>query len=90
MVITLFRITALLEALSWFALLFTMYLKYGASMPEPNKVVGMAHGLLFLAYVVLAFRVSVEREWSVRMLFIAQLCSLIPGGTVYVERKMLR
>jgi integral membrane protein len=89
MLIKIFRVMALLEALSWFALLFTMYLKYAASMPEPNKVVGMAHGLLFLGYVALAFQVSAQRAWSLRELIIAQLCSLVPGGTIYVERKML-
>lgn len=88
--LTLFRVTALLEALSWFGLLGTMYLKYMMEMPEPNKVVGMAHGVLFLAYVLLAFQVSEQQEWRAKELLIALIASLLPGATIYVERAMLK
>ena len=45
-----FRIAAIAEGFSWIALLFTMYLKYGQQMPEPNQWVGMIHGVLFIGY----------------------------------------
>ena len=84
-----FRVVAVLEALSWFALLFTMYLKYGLNQPGPNQVTGMAHGILWVVYVLLALRVSSAVAWSRRELLIVFVASLIPGATVYVERRML-
>ena len=44
-----FRILAFMEGLSFLLILFiTMPLKYLYEMPEPNLVVGMAHGVLFV------------------------------------------
>ena len=40
-----FRIMAIAEGFSWLGLLVTMYLKYGQALPEPNKWVGMIHGV---------------------------------------------
>ena len=52
--LTAFRITAILEGISYLLLFaLTMPLKYWADMTEPNKVVGYAHGFLFIAYVVI-------------------------------------
>lgn len=84
-----FRVIAVLEALSWIALLFTMYLKYAQGQPEPNQITGMAHGVLFMLYVVLAIQVAPDLSWSRRQLLVALIASLIPGATIYVERRML-
>ena len=90
LLIHLFKWSALLEALSWFALLGTMYLKYIENIPGPNRVVGMAHGLLFMAYVALVFAVADELKWGKREMGIALVASLIPGATLYVERVMMQ
>ena len=84
-----FRIVAVLEALSWFALLFTMYLKYGLNQPEPNQVTGMAHGILSVLYVGLAIQIAADVTWGKKQLIIALVASLIPGATIYVERTMI-
>ena len=84
-----FRVIAVLEALSWFALLFTMYLKYGLNEPEPNQVTGMAHGILSVIYVGLALKISDDIPWSRQQLIIVLVASLIPGATIYVERRMM-
>ena len=49
-----FRLVALLEAVSWVGLLVGMYFKYlGTPRTEIGvKVFGMAHGLIFLGFVV--------------------------------------
>ena len=49
-----FRLVALLEAVSWVGLLVGMYFKYlGSPRTEVGvKVFGMAHGLVFIAFVV--------------------------------------
>ena len=49
-----FRLIALAEAVSWVGLLIGMYFKYlGTPRTEIGvKVFGMAHGLIFIAFVV--------------------------------------
>jgi len=86
----LFRITAILEGISYLALFaLTMPLKYMADLPLPNKYVGSAHGVLFIAYVVLAIVVWVHQKWSFKRLAIFLIASLLPFATFYVERKYL-
>ncbi len=90
MMIKLFKITALLEGVSLLLLLFiAMPLKYIWEMPQMVQVVGMAHGILFLAYIVLAIMVYNELKWSLKTLAIVMIASIIPFGTFYVEKKYL-
>lgn len=87
----LFRITAILEGLSYLALFgFSMPLKYWAGLPQYNIYIGYVHGFLFLAYIGLAivFFVQKNQKWGqlVRLL----LASLLPFGTFYIEERYLR
>ncbi|WKN31233.1 DUF3817 domain-containing protein [Porifericola rhodea] len=85
------RIAAILEGISYLLLLFvTMPLKYLAHMPEPNMLVGYAHGFLFIAYIALVVLVAFQERWKLKSTFIALAASLIPFATFYVESKMLR
>lgn len=48
-----FKWISILEGISFLLLLFiAMPLKYLFEMPEMVKQVGMAHGILFIAYVI--------------------------------------
>jgi integral membrane protein len=67
-----------------------MILKYKFSMPEPNYVVGLAHGILFLLYIVLLLQVSFLYRWSILKIFMAFLASLIPFGTFYADKVLFR
>ena len=67
-----------------------MILKYSFAMPGPNYVVGMAHGLLFIAYVFLLLQVSVQHKWTVLKAGLAFAASLLPFGTFYAERKLFQ
>lgn len=85
-----FKITAFLEGVSLLLLLFVaMPLKYIWNMPEMVQVVGMAHGILFLLYIVMAIMVYNELKWNLKILAIVMAASVIPFGTFYVERKYL-
>ncbi len=89
--ITSFRLISYLEGISYLAILFvTMPLKYLFSSPEPNKVIGMAHGFLFLAYIVFAFLIKQEKKWNNKTLGIVLLCSIIPFGTFWMDSKYLK
>ncbi len=87
----LFRATAILEGISYLALFgITMPLKYWAEILEPNKVVGYAHGVLFIAYVVIAIVFCWERKWSIKRFMVLFLASLLPFGTFYADKKYLK
>ncbi|TGL55817.1 DUF3817 domain-containing protein [Leptospira kemamanensis] len=82
-----FRILAFLEGLSFLTILFiTMPLKYLYQNPEPNKIVGLVHGLLFLLYLVELFQVKVEYDWKMKKTILAALASVIPFGTFFAEK----
>ncbi|MEX0995475.1 MAG: DUF3817 domain-containing protein [Flavobacteriaceae bacterium] len=85
-----FKIVALLEGVSLLLLLFiAMPLKYIWELPKMVQVVGMAHGILFLAYVAIAIVVYNELKWTLKTLMIVLIASIIPFGTFYVEKKYL-
>ena len=86
-----FRVTAILEGISYLLLFsLTMPLKRLADIPEPNIYVGNAHGVLFIAYTVLALLVCFEKKWTIKRFLILFLASLLPFGTFYIEKKYLK
>jgi integral membrane protein len=84
------RIIAFMEGCSYLLLGFTMILKYKFSMPQPNYIVGFAHGILFVLYIVLLLQVSFLYRWSIVKMFMAFLASLIPFGTFYADKVLFR
>ncbi|WP_411895147.1 DUF3817 domain-containing protein [Winogradskyella sp. A2] len=87
----LFRITAVLEGLSYIILLFiAVPIKYLFEDPQYVKMLGMPHGLFFMAYIVLAVMVGADLKWNNKTLFIVLIASIIPFGTFYIDKKYLR
>ncbi len=86
-----FRLTAILEGLSYLALFaFSMPLKYWAGIPEYNIYIGYAHGVLFLLYIGLAVVCFIEYKWPWNLLIKMLLASVLPFGTFYIEENYLR
>jgi integral membrane protein len=85
-----FRIIAFLEGCSFILFGITMPLKYVLKMPKPNYFVGMAHGVLFIAYVVLLALVVIQYKWSFKKAILAFLASFVPFGTFYADKKLFR
>ncbi len=81
---------AIVEGISYISFGLTMPLKYVYGIKEPNYVVGMAHGVLFIAYVLWVLRVHFNRKVSYSKTFIMLVASLVPFMTFWVERKMLK
>lgn len=89
--LTSFKWVARGEGISLLILLFiAMPLKYIWDDPSWVKVVGMIHGVLFVAYVAWAIWVYLELKWSLQRLALVILASIIPFGTFYVENKYLK
>ncbi|MDA7578716.1 DUF3817 domain-containing protein [Flavobacteriales bacterium] len=89
--ITLFRIIAFLEGTSYLLLLFVgVPFKYLNGNDYIVKLLGMPHGLLFVAYIFIAIYLGLNQDWSFRKKLIVLASSVIPFGTFYVEFKYLR
>lgn len=85
-----FRIISTLEALSFLLLLgIAMPLKYIWEEPEMVRIVGMVHGILFVLYVVGAYFLKEKLNWPWRTLAVVMLCSILPFGPFYAEKKYL-
>jgi len=86
------RLLGLLEGWSFVVLLFiAMPLKYFADQPGAVRVVGMAHGVLFLALVGAALQAQLEDDaWPWRRTALIVLGALLPFGPFVVEHKVLR
>ncbi|HYX34112.1 MAG TPA: DUF3817 domain-containing protein [Oligoflexus sp.] len=87
---SLFRWIGRFEGLSFLLLLgIAMPLKYIWGQPEAVRIVGMAHGGLFLAYVAMANYVALALGWSKRVWFLSMVASVLPLGTFIFEKKYL-
>ena len=87
----LFRWIAILEGISYLVLLgICMPLKYIFDIPEPTYPVGLAHGILFVAYCSLVVLWAYRLKWPVKQTFFALGASLLPIAPFIVERKLLR
>ena len=85
------RLVAFLEGASLLVLLFVaMPLKYLAGQPAAVRHVGMAHGLLFVLYVLLVIQVAIEYRWAVSKALLALLASVVPFGTFWADRRLFR
>lgn len=83
-----FRVVAFLEGCSFLLFAITMPLKYKLDMPKPNYVVGMAHGFLFLLYIVLLIQVAAEYKWGFKKIALSFIASLVPFGTFWAAKKV--
>nr|WP_321234924.1 DUF3817 domain-containing protein [uncultured Psychroserpens sp.] len=86
-----FRIIAILEGVSYLLLLFIASpYKYFTEDETYVRLLGMPHGILFLAYIVFAIVVGQQLKWKTRTLLIVLIASVIPFGTFYIEKKYLK
>lgn len=88
--IKVFKWVSILEALSFLLLLLiAMPLKYIFNLPQMVQIVGMAHGILFISYLVGAIFIYNLLNWKFNTLLLVVACSVIPFGPLYVEKKYL-
>ncbi len=86
-----FKIIALLEGVSYILLLFVgVPLKYIGDNDVLVKLLGMPHGILFVAYVILALAIRSLLDWDLKTTFIVLIASILPFGTFYINKKYLQ
>lgn len=87
---TLFRVFALLETITWTMLIVAMLLKYvveSATGPCRSPTV---HGLVFIAYALLAAVVAVNQRWKLGLAALAVASAVVPYATIPMERWLAR
>ncbi|TDW51466.1 integral membrane protein [Flavobacterium sp. 270] len=87
-----FKVTAILEGISYLVL-FANMLIIKTNNPELYhtllRPLGMAHGVLFIGYIILAFLLRKPQNWDLKTFGIILIASLVPFGTFYIEKKYL-
>ena len=85
-----FRFVGWFEGASFLLLLLVaMPLKYLADLPEMVSVVGMAHGILFMLYLLAAVHAAIEESWGLSRLGLALVASVLPFGPFLFDRYVL-
>jgi integral membrane protein len=91
LLIRIFRIAAITEAITWLGLLASMYEKYIAHTHSAAiQIFGTLHGYAWLAYVLVVFLVRAEYKWGNRMTVLALVASVPPVATIPFERWAVR
>ena len=83
------RILGNIEGISYLLLLgVAMPMKYYFEMPMAVKIVGMAHGVLFVAYCLLLAACMKKFIWTLKFGAYLFIATLIPFGTFVTDRKL--
>ena len=84
------RAIAWMEGVSFLLFGVSTPLKYGFDIPEPNYIIGMVHGILFVIYNLLILKHSKLKNWSIREIIFLCFLSLVPFGTFYGDHKYFK
>lgn len=75
------------EAASFILLLgIAMPLKYLAGIPQAVSVVGMAHGVLFIAYLYMVHECRMQFKWPFWVAALGALASVAPLGPYIFDK----
>ena len=77
------------EGISYLVLLFiAMPLKYMMAMPEPVRIIGSLHGILFVAFIVAIIYGMIKIPLSIGAAIKIFVLSLIPFGSFFISKMM--
>jgi integral membrane protein len=83
------RNVAFIEGVSYLILLFiAMPLKYIWGQPQAVRIVGMAHGVLFVIFCASLLHTKIVARWPLSRSTLVFLASLIPFGPWIIDRRM--
>lgn len=79
------------EGISYLVLLgIAMPLKYFFDLPQAVRIVGSLHGILFVAFIFMIAWLVVQKKMSILSAVKAFVLSLVPFGTFYLNRLVIR
>ena len=83
------RKTGIAEGISFLVLLgIAMPLKYIFKQPMAVTICGWAHGVLFVAFLFLAWEYKTDRNKSLKWFALAFIAALVPTGTFFFDKKL--
>lgn len=83
------RIIGILEGVSLLLLMgIAMPMKYLAGNPEPVRIVGWIHGVLFVLFMLAVLVVYFKRNWPFKKLVYAFLAAFFPFGTFIFDAQL--
>jgi integral membrane protein len=80
-----FKYVALIEATTFLLLLIASYVKRAGDQPLGVEILGPIHGLLFIAYVVMALAVRDHAGWNWKQTLLILLGAVLPFGGYVVD-----
>ena len=84
-----FNIAGIAETCSTICLYFiAMPLKYLGGKEILVKIIGQIHGFLWILYIGLLGLGWIQNKWNVRAVITGGLLSILPGGPIWLERRM--
>ncbi|HRO76732.1 MAG TPA: DUF3817 domain-containing protein [Crocinitomicaceae bacterium] len=84
------RFVAILEAISWLALLVAMYFKWVLKDETYMRTVGNIHGYIFITFVVLVLVVGRKMKWKASEIIWSLLSSFPPCTTIIADLKIFK
>ena len=84
------QLLAILEGISYISFGLTMPLKYMMDIKGPNYVVGISHGVLFIAYCMWVALLHYDKKLPVKTTALLLFASLVPFMTFWAEKKILK
>jgi integral membrane protein len=85
------RAIGMIEGISYLGLLgIAMPLKYLAGMPMVVKVVGWAHGVLFILFCFALLQAMLVARWSLLRAAGVFVAALLPFGTFVIDGRLRR
>lgn len=85
------RLIALFEGISFLVILFiSMPMKYLLGITSISYAVGLAHGLLFVMYILTLIQAHSTYMWGMKRTFWLLVASVVPFGTFVADKKILR
>lgn len=85
-----FRLISFIEGISYLILIFiAMPLKYMFDYPMAVKIVGMAHGVLFILFILALIMAMKRYKWKF-LGFQLFVYSLLPFGFILIEKVIMK
>lgn len=82
---------AVTEGWSYLLLLFiAMPIKYFFHNEIPVKIIGWAHGVLFMVYMAMLLNIWIKLKWPFNKVFWAGIAAFIPFATFMFEKQLKR
>lgn len=87
--LTWLRRAGIAEGISFLVLLcIAMPLKYFFNQPMAVTIVGWVHGILFVAFLSLAWEVKTDRNKNIKWFAASFAAALIPTGTFWFDKRL--